>query len=79
MCDRAARSRVEILRGFMDHVAAPLFRSAAALLPGLAGLPMQVPPPFQVMTYWGKSRIIVGSTHPLGSRRTISNQDLTRI
>jgi hypothetical protein len=36
MCDRGRQSRVALQRGFVDAVAAPLFRAAARLLPGLA-------------------------------------------
>jgi len=42
MCDRTAQSRVRLQRGFVDSVAAPLFRVAARLLPGMAPLLQQL-------------------------------------
>ena len=35
ICDRGARPRAALQRDFVDGVAAPLLRAAAALLPGL--------------------------------------------
>jgi hypothetical protein len=42
MCDRTTQSRVGLQRGFIDVVAAPLFRVAARLLPGTAPLLQQL-------------------------------------
>jgi hypothetical protein len=42
MCDRHRQSRVALQRGFVDAVAAPLFRAAARLLPGLAPAVRQI-------------------------------------
>jgi hypothetical protein len=42
MCDRTTQSRVGLQRGFVDVIAAPLFRVAAQLLPGMAPLLQQL-------------------------------------